>query len=75
MLGGTGASPRPRPVARGKVKAVIVAVEATVNEARNQCKKKNIYHKENKIINHYGITPPPRLNNKLLLLLISWQHI
>ncbi len=30
-------------VIRGKVKAVIVAVEATVNEAINQCKKKNIY--------------------------------
>ena len=52
---------RGKAVARGKVKAVIVAEEATVNEARNQCKKKNIYHKENKIINHYGIPSPPRL--------------
>ena len=36
---------RGKAAARGKVKAVIVAVEATVNEARNQCKKKNIYDK------------------------------
>ena len=34
---------RGKAAARGKVKAVIVAVEATVNEAGNQCKKKNIY--------------------------------
>jgi hypothetical protein len=30
-------------VARGKVKAVIVAKEATVNEARNRCKKQCLY--------------------------------
>jgi tRNA(Met) C34 N-acetyltransferase TmcA len=33
---------RGKAAARGKVKAVIVALEAAVNEARNQCKKKNI---------------------------------
>ena len=31
---------RDKVLVRGKVKAVIVAVEATVNEARNQCKKR-----------------------------------
>ncbi len=31
--------------ARGEVKAVIVAVEATVNEVGNKCKKNNIQYK------------------------------
>ncbi len=33
---------RGKAMARGHVKAVIVAVEATGNEARNQCKNKNM---------------------------------
>ncbi len=45
--------------ARGKVMAVIATIEATVNEARKQCKIKNIELKNNIKI-HYGI-PSPRL--------------
>ena len=38
ILGGTGT--RPLLGIRSRLKTVIVVVEATVNEARNQCKKK-----------------------------------
>ena len=39
---------RGKAAARGKVKAVIIAVEAAVNEARNHCKKRT--YNINKII-------------------------
>ena len=61
--------------ARGEVKAVIVAVEATVNEVGNNVKK--TMYKINKTIQKslWHPLPPPGLKNKLLLLLISWQLI
>ncbi len=60
-------------VARGKVKAMIVAIEATVNEASRQCKNKISII--NKTIQYFIIAPPPpRLKIKLLLFFISWHH-
>ena len=54
-------------VARGKVKAMIVAIEATVNEASRQCKNKISII--NKTIEYFIIAPPPPLKNQIVIVL------